>query len=230
MDRDEGPTLVVRGELDGVDRPPLGHFRRGDVLPGGAVVPGQVDQAVVAPGPKKTRPVRRFFKREDGSVDFDTGVVAGDGLARITLFALIVAGQIRADDLPRRPFVGRSVNKIRAVIEHRRVVRRDPDRGVPLEAITQIRCLLTDRHLRPRHDLLLKTQAAVESVDGAAVAAAVSDVGVRGDPPPRSRSRTPRVRTSRCGRWRRSNCGSGWRPPSCPADRCRASRATDRRR
>ena len=57
-------------------------------------------------------------------------------------------------------------------------MRRDADRRVPLEAVAEVLGLLADRHLRPRHHLLLVLDFAVVATNGAAVTAAVCDVRV----------------------------------------------------
>ena len=59
-----------------------------------------------------------------------------------------------------------------------RVVRRDEDRRVPLEAVLQVLRRLADRELRPRHDLPRLAGLVVVAGDRAAVAAGEDDVGV----------------------------------------------------
>src|SRR5207247_327214 len=100
---------------------------------------GQVQQPVVASGPEETGRHRRFLEGEDGVVDLDAGAVAGDALApRVILFRLVVAREIRADDVPGLAAVARAVDELRRRVDDVRVVRRHADGGVPLEAVLHV--------------------------------------------------------------------------------------------
>ena len=136
--RDEGAPRVLRRRLDHVDRRPLGHRLGRHVLPGGAVVARDVHQAVVAAGPEQAGRLRRDLEGEDRVVDLDAGVVPGDRAAGVALLALVVARQVGADDRPALPLVGRAMDDVGSGVEHVRVVRRDANRRVPLEAVLQV--------------------------------------------------------------------------------------------
>ncbi len=64
------------------------------------------------------------------------------------------------------------------MVERLRIVGRDHDRRVPLEAILQVRRRVAVRELRPRHDVAHLLRAVVVARDLAAVLAGVDDVGV----------------------------------------------------
>ncbi len=108
------------------------------LLQRGAVVPRDVHQAVVAPGPDDARLERRFGNREDRAVELDPGVVAGDRPARPFLFALVVARQVGADGLPGLTAVRGSEEHVGGVVDRLGIVRRDHDGGGPLEAVAKV--------------------------------------------------------------------------------------------
>ncbi len=123
VDHDVGGAGGEGRGLDRLDRRPLGQALRRDVRPGGAAVARKVDQAVVGADPERARVERRLGDREDGVVDLDAGVVAGDRPARPLLLGLVVAGEVGAHGGPGGAAVGRAEEHLGAVVEDRRVVR-----------------------------------------------------------------------------------------------------------
>ena len=138
----------MRGELDGGDGRPLRQAGRGDLLPVGAAVAGEVDQPVVGAGPEQPLPVRGLDEGEDRAVVLGAGGVLGDRAAGRLLPALVVAGQVGADRLPARPFVRGAEHHVAGDVEHVGIVRGDQDRIGPLEAVPEV--------LRPPPAVLLR--------------------------------------------------------------------------
>src|SRR5207245_1844865 len=100
---------VEARRFDHAYRSPLWYptHRRGHILPVLAAIAGYVNQAVVAPNPDQILLRRRFGDDEDRVINFDAGVVAGDGTAGPFLFRLVVARQIRTDRFPGLPAIRR---------------------------------------------------------------------------------------------------------------------------
>src|SRR5262249_60645882 len=107
--------------IDAEDGAPLGQLLGRDVVPRLAGVARDVHEAVVAAGPEQTLGDVRLGQREDGAVDLDAGVVAGDRTAGPLLLGLVVARQVRACRLPRLAAVGRLEQDVGRVVQHRRV-------------------------------------------------------------------------------------------------------------
>src|SRR5580704_1670190 len=106
FDGDVGGAGFGGGGFDHAYRAPIGHGFWRDVFPMLTGVASNVHQAVVSACPDEVFLNGRFDDREDGVVDFDAGVVFGDGTAGSLLFLLIVASQVRADDIPAHSAVG----------------------------------------------------------------------------------------------------------------------------
>ena len=113
---------IVRRRLDHVY-----HRERLDaggsyLRPAASAVPGDMDEAVIAPGPQDAGLVMGLGERVDGAVDLRRPAVRGDRPARYLLLRDVVARQVRADRLPARPLVGRSEDDVACGVEHPRIV------------------------------------------------------------------------------------------------------------
>src|SRR6185437_14590244 len=93
---------IVWGRLDDADQRPFGQVFRGDVLPGGATVAREVNQAVVGASPQQPLLDWRFGEGEDGGLVFGADVIASDWPAGGAECARVVAGEVGADFLPAR--------------------------------------------------------------------------------------------------------------------------------
>src|SRR5262249_1837782 len=67
-----------------------------------------------------------------------TGVVFSDRAARGHLLALVIASEVRTDDLPAHAFVRRFKQNLRGEIQNFGIVGREDNRFGPLEAILLI--------------------------------------------------------------------------------------------
>ena len=154
-----------------------------------------------------------------------------DRATGVVLLLLVVRRQIGRDDLPALPLVGGAVHHLGRVVDDVRVVRRDADRRVPLEAVLEIARRLTELQLRVGDDLAAVAAVEVGARDRTAVAAGEDDVRVVAGSWRCGRSRSRRRSTSPAadGSRRRSR-GSGSRSCCCPAADRRRGRATGCRR
>src|SRR5207253_7966462 len=99
--REVGRALVAPPGFDRVDLDPRGDAGGRDVLPGLAVVAGDVHQAVVAARPDHAGLHGRLRQGEDRVVDLHAGDVGRDRPARLPLLRAVVAGQVGRHLLPR---------------------------------------------------------------------------------------------------------------------------------
>ena len=216
--RDVGAPLVERAGVDLVDHDPLRQPLGRDVLPALAAVAGDVDQAVVGAGPDHARLERRLGDVEDRVVVLDAGVVLGDRAARGALPRLVVARQVGRDHRPALAAVGALEQHLGGGVERARVVGREDDGEVPLEAVLEVGGAGAHRVVRPGVDVAELAGGMVQAGEQAAVGAAVDDVGVLGVgddvaalaarrsapsragpmPPPRPRERMRRAELSCC--------------------------------
>ena len=104
------------------------------VGPGPAVVLGQLEVAVVGPGPDHARLHRAFGDGVDGRVHLGGGVVDGDpaGLL-LLLFFRVVGGQVRGQPVPGLAVVAGAVQILGSEIERGLVVRAQRHGRVPVE-------------------------------------------------------------------------------------------------
>src|SRR5205823_1073047 len=105
-------------------------------------------------------------------------VVAGDRAAGPLLLALVVAGQVLADRGPVLAAVGRAEEDVGGVVDGLGVVRRNQDRGRPLEAVAQVGRPVAGGVGRVDADVGSLAVAVVVARDVAAVLAGVDDVRV----------------------------------------------------
>ena len=122
--------------------------------------------------------MRRLRQTENRRDRLDAGDLARDGPARVSLLRLLVARQVGARLLPRRPPVGRSEELLRCVVDDVRIVLRDEDRSVPVEAVLQVARRLPVDRLRPGRDDPRLLRPPVVPRDLAAVAPAPEDLRV----------------------------------------------------
>ena len=123
---------------------------------------------------------RRLRHGEDRAVVLGSGVVAGDGPSRPALLRLVVPRQVAADRGPGLPAVPRAEQHVAAVVDGLRVVRRDRDRGRPLEAVAGKGRPVPGGVVRPGGDVARLPRAVVVARQDPEVLARVHDVGVGG--------------------------------------------------
>ena len=130
--------------------------------------------------PAQSRPfcLRRFGDGEDGVVNLDAGVVAGDGAAGPCCLVLSLRVRSGLICCPGLAGVGRFEQHVGGVIDRLRIVRRDQDRGGPLEAIVQIGGGVAGRIEGIDADVPGLAGAVVVARDVAAVFAGIDDVGI----------------------------------------------------
>ena len=127
-----------RGRFNHANHGPLRQRCWRDVRPCLAVVPGQVDQAVVRASPEDPRLMGRFDKSKDRGIVLGTGGVARDGATRWPKLGDVVPRQVRSDGLPTGTLVRGAKDDVARGIEHVRVVRGEDDGIRPLEAIFEV--------------------------------------------------------------------------------------------
>src|SRR5207237_3565843 len=120
----------------------------------------------------------RFGEGEYRAIDLRAGVVAGDRAARPLLLVLVVARQVAADRRPGLAAVLGFEEDVAGVVDHLGVVRRDQDRGGPLEAVAQVLGAVAGHVVGVGGDVLRQARAAVVARDVAAVLVGEDDVGV----------------------------------------------------
>ncbi len=118
-----GRGIVVGGD-DGPDRSPRRKAREagGEVAPAGAVVPGELDLAVVGADPDGALREGRFGDGVEGAGILDADVIAREA-ARASLAALVIQGEVGTDDLPALSAIPGAVEVLAPDI-HRVVVVR----------------------------------------------------------------------------------------------------------
>ncbi len=208
-----------------------------DVGPGLAVVAGQLHQAVVGAGPDEAALPRRLGDAVDDAGVLDADVVRGETAGAAHPRA-VVQRQVRTDDLPALPAVGRAVHVLAADVDGVAVVRRDLERRIPHEAVAQAVGRAV-RLVRPHLDVAELAPVSLRTARRCRRPCPTRRPSTRRcwspwDPasPSRFRRRRPRA-TSRAGcrgrrRSRRADgCCSGrdrWARPACCRARCRESR------
>src|SRR5215471_7149619 len=163
--------VVARG-FDVGERPPLRQVGNvfGEVRPGFAAVAGQLQQTIIGSRPDHAGFLRRFGNGEHHAGIFHADVIRCEtaGAAHSTL---VVAGQVRADDLPAVAAVGGYVHVLAAHVHLIMVVRRDRDRELPVEAILDFGGGRAGDGLRPDLDVAVLAVTFVKARDVAAYAA-----------------------------------------------------------
>src|SRR5579863_4152008 len=94
-----------------------------------------MNQPIIGASPEQATFNRRFSKGKDRAIVFRAGVIFGDGAAGSLQLRRIVAREIRADNLPTAPPVGRAEDVVAGHIEHVGVMRREQNGACPLKAI-----------------------------------------------------------------------------------------------
>src|SRR5262249_47797748 len=159
-------------------RRPVGqtHQAARDIRPGLAVILRDVHEPVVAAGPQDPLLLRRLGEGEHGAKDLDAGVVARDRPAGPLLFILVVSREIAADLLPTLTCVTGAKDDLAGVIDDLRVLRRDENRGGPLEAILHLGGRDAARIPWPCRDVAGLTGAAIVARQVATVFARINNV------------------------------------------------------
>src|SRR3984957_1005985 len=160
IDGGVGRTRIVRRRIDQTHHAPRRHVLWSDVLPCLAIIPSQMNEAIIGTGPQQSLLARRLGEREYGVVVLDAGDVERDRAAGGLLFALVVAGQIRTDDLPGASLVGAAYHELRRRVEHVRIMQRDEQRLGPLQAELQVRRAVA-RHVERVHGYVARVVRAM---------------------------------------------------------------------
>jgi hypothetical protein len=129
------PPGVIAGRLDLGHIPPWRQAGNGlgDIVPMAASVPGDMDKAIIRPGPDDIPVEGRLGDGEERAVKLDTRVVRGQAAGRL-LFALVVGRQVGADHSPGLARVFRNMHILASSVYPPRMVGRKRDRERPLEA------------------------------------------------------------------------------------------------
>src|SRR6185437_6607264 len=149
----------------------------GDVLPGLAVVAGDIDQAVIGAGPDDPGLDGRFADGVEGAVNLFAGGIAGDGLAAGALGARRMGGEIGGDGFPGDAAVAGAVEELRAVVDDMGVVGGDLHGRDALEAVEEGVAAIAVEGFGADPVLLLVVGADVLTAE-LPLAAAVNDVGI----------------------------------------------------
>src|SRR5579864_2022043 len=178
VDGDVGGAGLVARRLDGAHRPPGRQAVevRGHVGPGLAAVLGELQLAVVGPGPDEARLQPRLGDREDDAGVLDADVVGGEAAGDL-LARLVVQGEVGADHLPGGAGVGGLVDVLAADVDAVVVVRGDGQRERPEEAVLQVGGRPAGRPPGPDLDAARGVGAHVVAGDDAAAAAGAGGAG-----------------------------------------------------
>ena len=149
--RDVDGAGIMRTDLDGIDLCAAKVFRR-DIGPAVAVVPCQLQQAVVRAYVNRAGLVPRLRNVENRAVEFRADVLRCQRAAVQALLADVVFREIRADFGPRDAPVGTSEQDLRTVVQDPRIVRRRRNRCVPVRSVFQVFGLLAEYVFRVGFD------------------------------------------------------------------------------
>ena len=143
---------IERRSIQRIDLNPFRHeiFRRRHVSPVFSAVAGDIYESIIRSGPNGAGLDWGFHHGEDRVVILDAGVVFGDWPSRRVLFGLVVARQIGTDHFPTLSFVRRFEEHVSGRVERIRIVGREDQRKIPLEAIPNIACAPAHRIVRIR--------------------------------------------------------------------------------
>ena len=145
-----------------------------------AFIAGELDEAVVGADPDQAFGERGFGDGEDGVVVFGAGIVEGNFAAGGLLLALVVASEVGADGRPVHAAVGGFEEALAAVVERVGIVRREHERGGPLEAMFHAECAVSVRKFGLLGDRLDLADVAIVAGDVALIVGGVDDVGIGG--------------------------------------------------
>ena len=179
----EGRIRGARGEVAGLDpaHPGTGGepgHMGGEVLPMGTAIAGQLQIAVIGADPDLSRGERRLADRVDRRVHFGRGIVDGDAARQfLQLLVRIVGREVRGNAFPGLATVRRTKQELRADVQRLRIVRRQRDRRIPVEA--QLRIALEVRSVQPRLDVPRLVRQHIDAHDGAALCLRIHMVGIR---------------------------------------------------
>ena len=148
------------------------------VRPCRAVVTGDLHVAVVGADPDHARLELVLGDGEDRGVEFGGRVVEVYLATGIELLLRVVGGEVRADHVPRMAVVVAAEDHVAAPVHRARVVRRDDDRRVPVEAVPRLEHSLPLRpdHERPRLDRPHLSRVDVRDAEVAALGVRVDQV------------------------------------------------------
>ncbi len=159
-----GCAWVVARGFDVVHRAPLrevGKIFR-DVAPVFSPVACHLHLPVVGTRPDQPRLFRRLGQRENHARIFHADVVGSEPSGNL-LSALVIARQVRTDDLPAIAAVSRDVHKLAAHVNLVVIVGRNRDGEFPVEAVLHL-CRRCARHvIGPHLDLAVLVRALVET-------------------------------------------------------------------
>ena len=166
---------VVRRGLHGADERPGGQVRRCHVAPAPPPVATQVHQAVIRPRPQHARLVGRFGEGVQRAVVLRPARVPGDGAARGAELVRVRAGEVGTDGLPALALVGAAEQPVAAGMEHVRIVRGEPDREGPAEAVPELPGSHAAVVLGPHVDVPHLSGAVVVALQGTAATGRAAD-------------------------------------------------------
>ena len=137
---DVGRARFVARGLNIAHRSPVGKIRNilRDVGPILSAVARDLHESVVRACPDHTRLFRGLRDGENRARIFHADVVGSESAGDL-LPALVVAGQVGADDLPAIPTVRRDVDILAAHVNFIVIVRRNRNRELPVESVLCLR-------------------------------------------------------------------------------------------
>ena len=147
------------------------------VLPVPAAVARQLQVAVVGADPDEAGGERGLADREDRGVHLRHRVVDRDAAGFLLLLLLrIVAGEVGRDALPRLAVIVRAEQELRPDIDRRRVVRRERDGRIPVEA--QLLVALQLLRAEARLDIAGLVGVPVDAADEASLVLGIHVIGI----------------------------------------------------
>ncbi len=176
---DVGGSFIVGRNLDSVDQA-LGQAGGGDVLPGGAVVAGDVHEPVVATGPDHAFFMGRFQDIGEGTIVLGAHGFVGIGATAFALLFFFVAGEVGGDFLPGFAHVLGFQQDLGAVVEGTRLVFGPDDGCIPVVAVFHVLGVHAQVLDGGGHDVGTGAGFGVQHFNGTLVAAAHDVAGVVG--------------------------------------------------
>src|SRR5581483_9068781 len=137
-----------------------------------------MNQPIIGASPEQTTFNRRFGKGKDRAIVFRAGVIFGDGASGSLQLRRIIAREIRADNLPTAPLVGRAEDMVAGHIEHIGVMRREQNRTCPLEAILLVYGSPTRRQFGPDGNIAQLMAAVIVARNVALIVTGKDDVWI----------------------------------------------------
>ena len=141
-------TLAVRRRLDPRHTPTVFEALRRHARPRLAIVTRDRKRAVVRTGPDHALFQRRLRNRVQRAVELLARHVARNRLATAALATLREPREVWGDLLPRCTVVARAVQKLRTIVQHLRIVRRQRHRRGALHAVVEIAAVVAIQRLR----------------------------------------------------------------------------------